>query len=124
MKKIMILFIFNISFASSLRLANEFYDNRIPKSIYTYNETSSKIILKESTSYYKNGHMSYRVEYDSNGLNSRKTWWHDNGNKSKMITFKSGKIDGIWAKWTYDGMKETERLYKDGLMLREKLFKK
>ena len=34
-----------------LRLSPEFYDNRIPKSIYTYKETSNKIILKESTSY-------------------------------------------------------------------------
>mgnify|MGYP003331374188 CR=1 FL=1 len=37
--------------------------------------------------------MSYKVDYDSRGLNSRKIWWHDNGNKSKMITFKNGKID-------------------------------
>ena len=68
--------------------------------------------------------MSYRVEYDSSGLNSRKTWWYNNGNKSKMITFRKGKIDGIWAKWTYDGMKEIERFYKDGFMLKERLFKK
>ena len=40
--------------------------------------------------------MDYQVEYDSKGLNSRKIWWHDNGKKSKMITFKNGKIDGIW----------------------------
>ena len=36
--------------------------------------------------------MSYKVEYDSNGLNMRKTWWYNNGNKSKLVTFKDGKI--------------------------------
>ena len=70
-----------------LRLSPEFYDNRIPKSIYTYKETPNKIILKESTSYYKNGQMSYKVEYDSNGLNSRKMWWYNNGNKSKPVSY-------------------------------------
>jgi antitoxin component YwqK of YwqJK toxin-antitoxin module len=107
-----------------LRLSPEFYDNRIPKSIYTYKETSNKIILKESISYYKNGQMSYKVEYDSNGLNSRKTWWYNNGNKSKLVTFKDGKIDGIWTTWKYDGEKELERFYKNGLMLKERLYNK
>jgi len=107
-----------------LRLSPEFYDNRIPKSIYTYKETSNKIILKESTSYYKNGQMSYKVEYDSNGLNMRKTWWYNNGNKSKLVTFKDGKIDGIWTTWKYDGEKELERFYKNGLMLKERLYNK
>jgi len=105
-----------------LRLSPEFYDNRIPKSIYTYKETSNKIILKESTSYYKNGQMSYKVEYDSDGLNMRKTWWYNNGNKSKMVTFKDGKIDGVWTTWKYDGEKELERFYKNGLMLKERSY--
>ena len=85
-------------------------------------EFSNQLSLKSSTAYYKNGHKSYQVEYDGNGLNSRKTWWHDNGNKSKMITFKNGLVDGIWSKWAYDGAKITERFYKNGQMINERKF--
>lgn len=124
MNKFIVLFILTFLHGNNLRLAHDFYDNRIPKSIYTYKETLTKIILKESTSYYKNGNISYKVEYDANGLNSRKTWWHNNGNKSKMITFDGGKIDGIWITWSYEGSKISERFYKDGLMIKERFHRK
>ena len=124
MNKFIVFFILTFLYGNNLRLAHDFYDNRIPKSIYTYKETSTKIILKESTSYYKNGYISYKVEYDANGLNSRKTWWHNNGNKSKMITFDGGKIDGIWITWSYEGSKISERFYKDGLMIKERFHRK
>ena len=105
-----------------LRLVEDYYDNRMPKRIYTYKETSNKLSLKTSTSYYKNGQMSYQIEYDAQGLNSRKTWWHNNGNKSKMITFTNGQVDGIWITWSYDGIKTRERLYKNGLIINERVY--
>ena len=40
-----------------LRLSPEFYDNRIPKSIYTYKETSNKIILKDS----KDSNINFKI---------------------------------------------------------------
>ena len=122
MKRLIFILAFTILQANSLRLVEDYYDNRIPKKIYTYKETSNKIILKTSTSYYKNGNMSYKVDYDSKGLNSRKTWWHDNGNKSKMITFKNGQIDGIWITWSYEGEKTRERFYKNGSMVSERIY--
>ena len=121
MKKITLVLLFTVLQGNSLRLVQDYYDNRIPKKIFTYKETSTKLILKASTSYYKNGQVSYKVEYDSGGLNSRKTWWHNNGNKSKMITFKGGRIDGVWLTWSYDGIKTKERFYKNGLMINERL---
>ena len=121
MKKITLVLLFTVLQGNSLRLVQDYYDNRIPKKIFTYKETSTKLILKTSTSYYKNGQVSYKVEYDSGGLNSRKTWWHNNGNKSKMITFKGGKLDGVWVAWSYDGIKTKERFYKNGLMINERL---
>ena len=75
MKRFICILVFTFLQANSLRLVEDYYDNRIPKKIYTYKETSNTIILKSSTSYYKNGKMSYRVDYDSKGLNSRKIWW-------------------------------------------------
>ena len=121
MKKITLVLLFTVLQGNSLRLVQDYYDNRIPKKIFTYKETSTKLILKASTSYYKNGQVSYKVEYDSGGLNSRKTWWHNNGNKSKMITFKGGRLDGVWLAWSYDGIKTKERFYKNGLMINERL---
>ena len=122
MKRIIFILAITILHANSLRLVEDYYDNRIPKKIYTYKETSNSIILKNSISYYKNGNMSYKVEYDSRGLNSRKTWWHDNGNKSKMITFKNGQIDGIWITWSYEGEKIRERFYNNGSMVSERIY--
>ena len=124
MNKFIYFFIIAFINGTNLRLAHDFYDNRIPKSINSYKETSSKIILKESTYFYKNGHTSYKVEYDANGLNSKKTWWHNNGNRSKMITFNKGKIDGIWITWSYDGLITSERFYNDGLMIKERVRQK
>ena len=121
MKKITLILLFTVLQGNSLRLVQDYYDNRIPKKIFTYKETSTKLILKASTSYYKNGQVSYKVEYDSGGLNSRKTWWHNNGNKSKMITFKDGSLDGVWMAWSYDGIKTKERFYKNGLMINERV---
>ena len=121
MKNILLVLLFTILQGNSLRLVQDYYDNRIPKKIFTYKETSTKLILKASTSYYKNGQVSYKVEYDADGLNSRKTWWHNNGNKSKMITFKDGILDGVWMTWSYDGIKTKERFYKNGLMINERV---
>ena len=121
MKKITLVLLFTVLQGNSLRLVQDYYDNRIPKKIFTYKETSTKLILKASTSYYKNGQVSYKVEYDSGGLNSRKTWWHNNGNKSKMITFKDGILDGVWMAWSYDGIKTKERFYKNGSMINERV---
>ena len=124
MKNISLVLLFTVLQGNSLRLVQDYYDNRIPKKIFTYKETSTKLILKASTSYYKNGQVSYKVEYDADGLNSRKTWWHNNGNKSKMITFKGGQFDGVWLTWSYDGIKTKERFYKNGLMINERLHQK
>ena len=89
MKRIMFILTLVVLQGKDLRLVEDYYDNRMPKRIYTYKETSNKLSLKASTSYYKNGQMSYQIEYDAQGLNSRKTWWHNNGNKSKMITLRN-----------------------------------
>lgn len=122
MKGIIFILTLTIMQANNLRLVQDYYDNRIPKKVYTYKESSNKLILKVSTSYYKTGQISYKVEYDATGLNSRKTWWHNNGNRSKMITFKNGQIDGVWITWSYDGIKTRERLYKNGSMINERVY--
>jgi hypothetical protein len=46
MKRFIFILAFTILQANSLRLVEDYYDNRIPKKIYTNKETSNKIILK------------------------------------------------------------------------------
>ena len=123
MKQILIVlqFITPILFGQNLRLVTGFYDNRMPRSIYTYKDFENKLELRSSAEYYKNGQKSYEVNYRG-GLRSKKVWWYDNGNKKKMITFKDGKLDGHWVTWNYDGIKEREKLYRDGSLIEERSF--
>ena len=55
MNRIIFMFILSLAVlqAMELRLVESFYDNRMPKKVYTYKETSDKLSLKVSTSYYK-----------------------------------------------------------------------
>ena len=121
MKQILIvlLLIKPVLFGQNLRLVAGFYDNRMPRSIYTYKEFEDKLELRLSTEYYENGQKSYEVNYRE-GLRSKKIWWYDNGNKKKSITFKDGKIDGRWITWNYDGNMEMEKLYKNGSLIEER----
>ena len=123
MKQILIVlqFISPILFGQNLKLVAGFYDNRMPRSIYTYKDFENKLELRSSAEYYKNGLKSYEVNYRG-GLRSKKVWWYDNGNKKKMITFNDGKLDGRWVTWNYDGIKEREKLYRDGSLIEERSF--
>ena len=61
MKGIIFILTLTIMQANNLRLVQDYYDNRIPKKVYTYKESSNKLILKVSTSYYKTGQISYKA---------------------------------------------------------------
>ena len=44
----------------------------------------------------------------------RATRWYENGQKSKEVNFKDGKLDGLATRWHDNGQKEGEGNYKDG----------
>ena len=121
MKQILVvlLLINSVLLSENLRLVAGFYDNRMPRTIYTYKEFDDKLELRSSTEYYENGQKSYEVIY-RDGLRSKKIWWYDNGNKKKKITYKDGKLDGHWVTWNYDGNMEIEKLYKNGSLIEER----
>ena len=123
MKQILVvlLLVNSVLLGENLRLVAGFYDNRMPRIIYTYKDFENKLELRSSAEYYKNGQKSYEVNYRG-GLRSKKVWWYDNGNKKKMITFNDGKLDGRWVTWNYDGIKEREKLYRDGSLIEERSF--
>ena len=77
--------------ANILRLSPEFYDNRIPKSIYTYKETSNKIILKESTSYYKNGQMQSHNKMKNDVRHGLCKEYNEDGTVVRVIRFENGE---------------------------------
>jgi antitoxin component YwqK of YwqJK toxin-antitoxin module len=41
-------------------------------------------------------------------------WYYDDGQKSDEVTYKDGKINGLWTCWDKDGQKMTETTFKDG----------
>ena len=116
---IILLFVTPLLVGQDLRLVAGFYDNRMPRSIYTYREFEDKIELKLSTEYYDSGQKSYEVNY-KDGLRSKKAWWYDNGNKKKEGTYKDGKEDGLWAIWYESGQKKMEAILKDGELISDK----
>ena len=91
MKQILVvlLLINSVLLSENLRLVAGFYDNRMPRTIYTYKEFDDKLELRSSTEYYENGQKSYEVIY-RDGLRSKKIWWYDNGNKRKRSHIKTG----------------------------------
>ena len=92
MKKLLliILFITGVCFGQTYQLAEEFYENGLPKAIKTYKVSKGKIELVKAIT------------------------WHENGQKEKEGTYKDGKKDGLWTEWNWDGWKLGEETYKDG----------
>ena len=123
MKQILVvlLLVNSVLLGENLRLVAGFYDNRMPRSIYTYKDFENKLELRSSAEYYKNGQKSYEVNYRG-GLRSKKVWWYDNGNKKKLVTFRNGKIHGRWITWNYDGTRAKEKLYKEGALIEERSY--
>ena len=92
MKKtlLFVLLISGFCFGQKYELAEDFYDNGLPKSISTYKVSKDKIELV------------------------KKVRWHENGQKFEEGTYKDGKKDGLWTDWYENEQKEEEGTYKDG----------
>ena len=40
---------------------------------------------------------------------------YENGRKSREVTYKDGKVDGLLTDWYENGQKKEEETYKDGV---------
>ena len=54
---------------------------------------------------------------DTNFLNGNgiKCWYYENGQKMWERNYKNGKAAGLWTRWYYNGKKESEQGFRDGL---------
>ena len=91
-----VLLISGFCFGQKYELAEDFYDNGLPKSISTYKVSKDKIELV------------------------KKVRWHENGQKSSEKTYKDGKEDGKWTEWYENGQIKEEANFKDGELISEK----
>ena len=116
MKKILliVLFITGVCFGQTYELAEEFYENGLPKVIKTFKESNDKYELVKSISLYENGQKKKENTYKNGKSNGKWTEWYENGQKSIEGTYKEGKYDGKWTQWYENGQKSIEGTYKDG----------
>ena len=114
--------------------AEEYHENRIPKSITTYQESNGKLEIVKKVYWYKNGKKEEEIN-----LNGKSYGWYENGQKrfvgatkqiykdgekgnfadGKWILWyengqKDGEKDGLWTWWSENGQKEGEGTYNDG----------
>jgi antitoxin component YwqK of YwqJK toxin-antitoxin module len=68
-----------------------------------------KIVL-----YYENGQKSKEINYKNGKLNGSTTFWHKNGQKSFLVYYINNKIDGKRVVLNKDGFKTYEESYKNG----------
>ena len=122
MKKILliVLFITGVCFGQTYELAEEFYENGLPKVIKTFKESNDKYELVKSINVYENGQKKEEKTYK--GVNRYGvpikdgiwTWWHENGQKKSKRTYKDGEADGLVTMWYENGQKKQEGTWKDG----------
>ena len=115
MKKtlLIVLFITGVCLGQTYQLAEEFYENGLPKVIKTYKESNDKFELIISISVYENGQKEKEVTFKDGKSDGLLTWWHENGQKGKEVTYKDGEIDGLLTEWYENGQKESEATWKD-----------
>jgi antitoxin component YwqK of YwqJK toxin-antitoxin module len=96
------------------------YKNGLMNGMWKYYYENGKIRLQGS---YTNGDGSYvdnfpdslKIEYPSfDGRKGKWIAWHSNGVKDYEITYKDGKLDGLFTEWHENGQKKSEKNYKDG----------
>ncbi|SHH83109.1 toxin-antitoxin system YwqK family antitoxin [Wenyingzhuangia marina] len=74
--------------------------NRI--GVWKYYDSQERLILVEN--------------YDNNQLNGERKVFYDNDSIAEISEYKNGKLDGITARFSKDGIKLHEMTYQDGLL--------
>ena len=65
----------------------------------------STLVSKDSLQYAPGSDKPYSGEA---------VWYHENGQKSEVTSYKNGKQDGLYTGWYENGQKYFEGTYKDG----------
>mgnify|MGYP003976376903 CR=1 FL=1 len=75
MKKtlLIVLFITGVCFGQTYQLAEEFYENGLPKVIKTYKVSKGKIEIVKEVSWHKNGQMEWEKNYKDGELTTFRT---------------------------------------------------
>ena len=134
MKKTLLLitlFITGVCFGQKYELAEEFYDNGLPKVINTYKVSKDKIELVKEIKWYENGQKKRELAFKDGEFDGKRTEWYENGQKNWEETYKDGKSfvsnswdengkimvkdgNGLFTEWYENGQKWIEITYKDG----------
>ena len=66
--------------------------------------------------YYDNGQLMSRANYEDDKLNGLYETWYDNGQLWSRTTYKEGKLDGLSESWYENGQPWIRATYKDGVV--------
>jgi len=77
-----------------------------------YDEEKTKI--KSHRTHKPMSLIQWKAEPDVEEEQGLSTYWHENGQKKSVKTFKDGKKDGLSTYWHENGQKLYEEIYKDG----------
>ena len=100
---IITLFITGVCLGQTYQLAEEFYENGLPKAIKTYKVSKGKIELVKAITLHENGQKEKEGTYKDGKLDGKWTTWYENGQKEYEGTYKNGELDGKWTFFNEDG---------------------
>tara|TARA_R100001594_G_scaffold25041_1_gene49053 strand:- start:37 stop:450 length:414 start_codon:yes stop_codon:yes gene_type:complete len=67
-----------------------------------------------SKSWHENGQLKQEITWKDGKLDGLYSWFYPSGQKRKEGTFKNGKENGLRTFWYENGQIKSEKIYKDG----------
>lgn len=75
-----------------------------------------------TTSYFKNGNIKGKVNYEDNVLNGLTVEYYENGKVNWKGSYKNGKYDGKWEGFYDNGIPMTQKIWTEGKLLKINYF--
>jgi antitoxin component YwqK of YwqJK toxin-antitoxin module len=77
---------------------------------------SDERIINDGTyrEFFRNGQLFVEGRFEEGDRQGEWTYWHDNGQKNRTVTYKDGLPDGGWEIFREDGTLEARRQFKMG----------
>ena len=86
-------------------------DNWSTMEVATYAVEGDKLKHGPITTWYPNGQLQMKGQYDHDMLTGQVLWWHENGQKQISGNYSNGQQTGNWVWWHENGMKSTQGSY-------------